>query len=196
MANRNPGRKRRLTPLGKLAVVFVCALLLLGGCFAVRGVLQSLYPQRYDDFVETYTAEHGLEKSFVYAVIKCESGFDPQAVSNVGARGLMQLMPETFRWLCSKTGEECTEDDLFDPAINVRYGCYLLHILLSEFAGEQSTAVAAYHAGIGNVGKWLQDERYSADGKTLRTIPFGTTERYVKRVKKVQRIYAALYDLD
>ncbi|MBR6314829.1 MAG: transglycosylase SLT domain-containing protein, partial [Clostridia bacterium] len=93
MANRNPGRKRRLTPLGKLAVVFVCALLLLGGCFAVRGVLQSLYPQRYDDFVETYTAEHGLEKSFVYAVIKCESGFDPQAVSPVGARGLMQIMP-------------------------------------------------------------------------------------------------------
>ena len=129
------------------------------------------------------------------AVIKCESGFDPEAVSPVGARGLMQLMPETFGWLQSKTGETLADDDLFDPSVNVRYGCYLLHILLSEFSDERDVAVAAYHAGIGNVSKWLQDERYSRNGKELRRIPFDSTAAYVKRVKKAQRIYAALYDI-
>ena len=197
----NPRRVHRKIHLRAVVLILLLCVgvgFLVGftGRFAVRSVLKSLYPLQYEKEVEIGCQAQNLPRSFVYAVIKCESGFDPQAVSNVGARGLMQLMPETFRWLCSKTGEECTEDDLFDPAINVRYGCYLLHILLSEFAGEQSTAVAAYHAGIGNVGKWLRDEQYSADGKTLRAIPFGTTERYVKRVKKVQRIYAALYDLD
>lgn len=192
--------RRRFHPRTVALILLLCVLagFLVGftGRLAVRGVLKSLYPLQYEKEVEIGCRAQNLPRSFVYAVIKCESGFDPQAVSNVGARGLMQLMPETFRWLCTKLGEEHAEDDLFDPAINVRYGCYLLRILLSEFSGEQSTAVAAYHAGIGNVGKWLRDEQYSADGKTLRTIPFGTTERYVKRVKKVQRIYAALYDLD
>ena len=192
MANRNPGRKRRLTPLGKLAVVFVCALLLLGGCFAVRGVLQSLYPQRYDDFVETYTAEHGLEKSFVYAVIKCESGFDPQAVSPVGARGLMQIMPETFEWLQSKTGEKNDLDALFDPETSVRYGCMLYEILLRQFPSPH-TAICAYHAGMGNVEKWLRDPQYSDDGKTLKNIPFPATAHYADKVLRVQKIYETLY---
>ena len=123
-------RKRKLTPLGKAAVALALVLSLVCGCFCARGVLQSLYPQRYDDFVETYTTAHGLEKSFVYAVIKCESGFDPQAVSPVGARGLMQIMPETFEWLQSKTGETNDLDALFDPETSIRYGCMLYEILL------------------------------------------------------------------
>ena len=153
------------------AVALVCAaavfLVFFGGRLAVRGVLKSLYPLQYEKEVEIGCQTQGLEKSFVFAVIKCESGFDREAVSSVGARGLMQLMPETFRWLQSKTGDELDDDDLFDPAVNVRYGCYLLHILLSEFSGEQDVAVAAYHAGIGNVSSWLKDERYSANGSTL-----------------------------
>ncbi len=195
---KNARRKRN--PAAVLVIVLVCAaaivLVFFGGRLAVRGVLKSLYPLQYEKEVEIGCQTQGLEKSFVFAVIKCESGFDSEAVSSVGARGLMQLMPETFRWLQSKTGDELDDDELFDPAVNVRYGCYLLRILLSEFSGEQDVAVAAYHAGIGNVSSWLQDERYSANGSTLHRIPFGTTAAYVKRVKKVQRIYAALYDME
>ena len=187
--------RRIRRPVAVAAVLVLCLLVGVCGRFAVRGVLKTLYPLQYEKEVEIGCRAQGLEKSFVFAVIKCESGFDPQAVSHVGARGLMQLMPETFDWLLSKTGETYTEDDLFDPKVNIRYGCYLLHILLSEFSGEQETAIAAYHAGIGNVTKWLQDETYSKDGRLLHRIPFGTTERYVKKVKKAQRIYAALYDM-
>ena len=189
---------RKRSPAAALVILLVCLAVgfLVGftGRLAVRGVLKSLYPVQFEKEVEIGCQTQGLEKSFVLAVIKCESGFDPEAVSHVGARGLMQLMPETFEWLQSKTGETLTEDDLFDPEVNIRYGCYLLHILLSEFSGEQDVAVAAYHAGIGNVSKWLQDERYSSNGKHLQRIPFDSTAAYVKRVKKAQRIYAALYD--
>ena len=191
---------RKRSPAAALVILLVCLAVgfLVGftGRLAVRGVLKSLYPLQYEKEVEIGCQTQGLEKSFVFAVIKCESGFDPEAVSHVGARGLMQLMPETFEWLQSKTGETLTEDDLFDPEVNIRYGCYLLRILLSEFSGEQDVAVAAYHAGIGNVSKWLQDERYSSNGKHLQRIPFDSTAAYVKRVKKVQRIYAALYDME
>ena len=193
MAKRNPGHKRKLTKLGKLAVLFVCALLLVGGRLVFRGALHSLYPQRYDDFVETYTAAHGLEKSFVYAVIKCESGFDPKAVSPVGARGLMQIMPETFEWLQSKTGENNDLDALFDPETSVRYGCMLYEILLRQFPSPH-TAVCAYHAGMGNVEKWLQDPKYSDDGKTLKNIPFPATAHYADKVMRVQKIYQKLYE--
>ena len=183
-------------PAAVAAALALCVLVFFGGRLAVRGVLKSLYPLQYEKEVEIGCQTQGLEKSFVLAVIKCESGFDTRALSSVGARGLMQLMPETFSWLQSKTGDKLTEDDLYDPAVNIRYGCYLLHILLSEFSGEESTAIAAYHAGIGNVSKWLQDERFSSNGKELHRIPFDSTAVYVKRVKQAQRIYAALYDIE
>ncbi len=192
--------RRRRSPAAIALVLLVCAavgfLVGFGGRFAVRGVLKTLYPLQFEKEVEIGCQTQGLEKSFVLAVIKCESGFDPGAVSPVGARGLMQLMPETFDWLQTKTGETLSADDLFEPEVNIRYGCYLLHVLLSEFSGEQDVAVAAYHAGSGNVSKWLQDERFSRNGKHLHRIPFDSTAVYVKRVKKAQRIYAALYDLD
>lgn len=162
--------------------------------FAGLSVAKTLYPLRYDDFVESYTEKYKLEKSFVFAVIKCESGYDNKAVSPVGARGLMQLMPETFLWLLTKTDEKLTEEDLFNPEINIKYGCMYYGMMKKQFKNTE-TAVAAYHAGTGNVTKWLSDKRYSSDGKTLYNIPFASTKAYVERVMKTQKIYEKIYDL-
>ena len=192
MAKRK--RKRRRKRLGCGTVALLCVLALVCGAFAARSVLHSLYPLRYDEFVEMYTEQFGLEKSFVLAVIQCESGFDPNAVSSVGACGLMQLMPETFRWLQTKTGESLPDDALFQPETSVRYGCLMLSLLLRQFP-EPHTAVCAYHAGMGNVENWLRDPRYSDDGKTLKAVPFPTTERYAERVLRTQKIYQLLYQL-
>ncbi len=156
-------------------------------------ILKVLYPTRYAEIVETTADEYGISPSFVYAVIECESGFDKNAVSSVGARGLMQIMPETFLWLQTKTKEELHEDSLFDPETNIKYGCYLYSILFNEFYSEE-TVVAAYHAGTGNVRKWLKDERYSPDGKTLTDIPFPSTKHYVNKVIKTRNIYEKLYN--
>ncbi len=155
-------------------------------------ILRVLYPTSYGDFVEFYAKENNLSPSFVFAVIECESGFDKNAVSSVGARGLMQIMPETFQWLQTKTGEALSDDKLFDPQTSVKYGCLFYGILMREFADE-ATAVAAYHAGMGNVQKWLKDERYSPDGKVLSDIPFPSTKSYVNKVIKTKIIYEKLY---
>ena len=192
MAKRR--RRRRRKRFGCAATALLCVLALVCGGFAVRTAMHSLYPLRYDEFVETYTVQHGLEKSFVLAVIKCESGFDPNAVSRVGACGLMQLMPETFQWLQSKTKETLSDDALFQPETAVRYGCLMLEILLRQFP-DPHTAICAYHAGMGNVENWLRDPRYSDDGVTLKAVPFPTTERYADKVLRTQKIYQLLYQL-
>ena len=126
-------------------------------------------------------------------VIECESGYDERAVSYADARGLMQLTPDTFRWLQSKRGESLSEEMLFDAETNIKYGCYFYGILFGKYKDE-ATAIAAYHAGMGNVSKWLKDERYSDDGKTLSDIPFKNTEKYVNKVMKTRNIYSKLYN--
>lgn len=156
--------------------------------------LKTAYPQKYTELVSEYAKETDLDESLVYSVIKNESSFNPEAQSGVGARGLMQITPETFDWAMNKLSEDgkYTESDLFTPEVNVRYGTYILSNLLKEYNNEK-TALAAYHAGRTNVRKWLADERYSKDGKTLYDIPFKDTKTYVERVEKAKEIYSDLY---
>ena len=160
----------------------------------VHLALQTVYPLKYSELVEKYSAEYNLDEAFVYAVIETESGFNKDAVSEVGARGLMQIMPDTFKWLKSKTGEKLPDDALFEPEVSIRYGCFLLRYLLDEFENEK-TALAAYHAGVGRVKKWLRDPEYSDDGKTVARIPYETTKNYTEKVMKTYHRYIKLYDL-
>lgn len=178
----------------KILSVFLVASVLSGVIYlaGVR-ITEILYPLSYKEIVERHTADYELSESFVFAVIKCESGFDEKAVSTAGAKGLMQLMPETFLWLCEKEGESYTVEALFDPEVNIKYGVLYYAMMLGRF-GNIETAVAAYHAGTTNVKKWLSDERYSLDGKTLYNIPFPSTKAYVERVMKTQSIYEKLME--
>lgn len=174
--------------------VIVTAIVAVLFHYGRSSVTKTLYPTKYNEFVETYCEEYNLEKSFIYAVIKCESDFDKNAVSSVNAKGLMQLMPDTFDWLKTRLHEpELSEDMLFDPKTSIRYGCYLYRYLIDDF-GDVEVAVAAYHAGLGNAAKWLKNKEYSDDGKTLKKIPFPSTEQYVKKVMKTKQIYEDLYD--
>lgn len=191
MASKVITLKKRLTKvITALAVSFLVMTVIFFGSVSI---LKTLYPMKYGNFVEIYAAENNLDEYFVYAVIECESGYDEKAVSYADARGLMQLTPETFEWLRSKKGEDLGEEMLFDAETNIKYGCYFYGILFGKYADER-TALAAYHAGMGNVSKWLKDERYSRDGKTLYDIPFKNTENYVNKVIKTRNIYSKLYN--
>ena len=156
--------------------------------------LKAAYPEKYSGLVKKYAVQNNLDPNLVYAVIKCESSFNPGAQSNIGALGLMQITPPTFEWAMSKDRpvQQYTDDDLFTPDINIHYGTVVLSALLREF-GNVGTAVAAYHAGRGNVNKWLKNADYSKDGKTLYYIPFADTRAYVGRVESARKIYAELY---
>ncbi len=150
---------------------------------AVNGV-------KYTSYVYRYAEEFDVDPNLVFAIIKNESNFDPDAESPVGAKGLMQIMPETFSWLQNYKYGEVTldEDDLFEPDINIKYGCIFLEFLTQKYE-VTSTVVAAYNAGFGIVDTWLNTSEYSSDGKTLSYIPYSETSVYVDRVMNSKRYY-------
>lgn len=186
---KSPAHKKLTDSLLVFLLVFSLIAVIY---FGTVSILKTLYPRRYIEFVENYSQSNNLSEEFVFAVIECESGFDNRAVSYLGAKGLMQIMPETFIWLQEKRGENLPEDSLFNPETAIDYGCYFYGMLLSQFENE-ATAVAAYHAGAAQVEKWLSDESCSDDGKTLKDIPYPTTKKYVEKVMRVKNIYNKLY---
>lgn len=156
-------------------------------------VSEYLYPKKYTEYVEKYSAEYEISENLLYAVIRTESGFDPNAVSSVGARGLTQITEDTFDWLLTKTGEDYTFDDLFTPEISIKYSALFLSILQDEYAITE-TVIAAYHAGMGNVSSWLADSRYSDDGQHLKTTPISDTNHYVDKVSSAMDRYYNIYN--
>lgn len=181
-------KSKKIIALLAIVLVFLSIVAYHGS----KSLLKTLYPCEYSDIVESNAKDNNLSPWFVYAVIKCESDFVSDAVSHTGAVGLMQIMPDTFTWISGKLGEENNFDKASQPGVNIKYGCYLYGYLMEKYQNEE-TAVAAYHAGIGSVNKWLKDESYSSDGKTLHTIPFPTTAKYVKKVIETKNIYEKLY---
>jgi len=155
--------------------------------------LRHTHPIEYSDFVELAAKEHDLDKFLIYAVIKTESGFDPDAVSNVGARGLMQIMPDTFNWINDhRLDEDLTYAAMFNPEDNIRYGAYLISYHMRHY-NNVDNSLAAYHAGDGRVDEWLKSKEYSSDGETLHTIPIKDTSHYVNKVNKAYETYIKLY---
>lgn len=104
------------------------------------------------DIVAKAAAEHQLDPALLNAMIWVESRFEPKAKSPSGARGLMQLMPATAAYLAKRMGEASAR--AYDPEFNVRAGALYLAEMLAKF-GDETRAVAAYHAGPGNVNKWV-----------------------------------------
>ncbi len=146
------------------------------------------YPLEYSELVAAASAEFSVPEDLIFAVIKCESNFDANARSNAGAVGLMQLMPATFDEVASRLKESPETDRINTPEYSIRYGSFYLSYLIRYF-GDESTAVAAYNAGMGNVKSWLADSRYSSDGKTLDSIPYKETKNYVEKVTKAREQY-------
>lgn len=190
-------RRRRRRSKGPAAVVIlmvvaVVSVVLLRSAWDQAEHKQ--YPLLYRECVERESAAFELDPFLVYAVIKAESGFDETAGSSAGACGLMQLMPQTFTWMQTKLGEEdiYTEEDIFDPEVNIHYGCALLRLLIDLY-GSEETAVCAYNAGMGNVSDWLEDPALSSDGIHLLSIPYEETRQYLQRVEKNRAMYRELY---
>ena len=188
-------RRRRLAA----GAVALCLLALLAALvFWLAGgreqMEELLYPREYSQYVEKYSAQYGVDPLLVYAVIYNESRFRPDAQSEVGARGLMQMMEDAFEWTKYRLEPEsdAVYDDMYDPETNIRYGTYMLSLLLEEF-GTVDNALCAYHAGWGSVKNWLADPAYSSDGVHVETIPFADTRTYVERVNKTLQIYQRLY---
>ncbi len=173
--------------MAKKRAVIAVTLCVLMSLF-VLGAVFSAYRRPFRKIAE----DSGVSPSLVYAVMKAESGFREQALSGAGAVGLMQLMPSTAEFICRKEGIAFEAERLSEGEYNVRLGCKYLAYLLKRFS-EERTALAAYNAGEGTVTEWLSDRTLSADGVTLKEIPYPETAGYVKKVEKFRKIYEFLY---
>ncbi len=179
----------------KIIALLLAVVLLVSMPTLVRKVKEQLYPCKYADVVETYAAEYDLDPLLIYTFIRTESSFEPDAVSEVGARGLMQMTEETFEWIKTKLApeEDITFADLYDPACAVRFGAYYLRLCLDRYGGDVATAAAAYHSGWGTVDSLLNHEDYAGDGKTLPTFPYSRMNHYVEKILHGYERYTELY---
>lgn len=183
----------------RLAVQFIKALVVLALWAGVVSVLygtdrvkQLLYPIHYAGTIGSAAQEHGVDPFIVAAIVKVESRFRPGVVSSRGARGLMQIMPDTGRWAAEQLRIEAYYDDmLMDPEVNVRIGSWYLRRLLDAYKGDIVIALAAYNGGPANVDRWLAEGRWSGRADELAAIPFPETAEYVRRVTTAYKDFVA-----
>jgi soluble lytic murein transglycosylase-like protein len=156
---------------------------------------RSLYPLPNPTLVRRAAREGGVDWSLLAGVVREESRWDPRALSVVGARGLVQLMPATGITVAEASGLPTpTPDDLFDPRLNLLLGATELGRLVEVFGGRWAPAVAAYNAGEAQAREWLRQcgPEYTRM-RYLLNISFGVTRTYTAEVLSAAVSYRELY---
>lgn len=156
---------------------------------------QYSYPRAYDMVVNHYAKDRVIPNELIWSIMRAETIYRPDAVSPVGARGLMQVMPMTGRRLASLMGEEMVAvDDLMRPATSIKYGSFYLKRLMNKFHNNVPLVAAAYNGGPHRVHAWMHYFGGLELDEFIEHIPFLETRNYVKKVSKYQAIYNLLYN--
>lgn len=175
----------------RLTILFIIALSLIIKYIVLPSMV---FPRKYKEQVYISANNHEVDPLLIFSIIKAESKFDPNAISNRGAKGLMQIMNQTGEWGAEELNMQgFTTDQLFDPAVNIEIGSWYVGKLIRQYDGDIPTLLAAYNAGTGNVYKWRNNKDYSSDGVTVDYIPFGETRDYIKKVARYFKCYKYLY---
>jgi soluble lytic murein transglycosylase len=205
-ARTTTGRSRRQPSRARKRQVLRRRLLLAAGfAITVAAVLSLVHPVdkavqeiqlplRHEDIIRQQSERKHVDASLIAAVIYTESHFRDQT-SVAGAKGLMQLMPDTADYIARKSGGTAFErTDLATPQINISYGTWYLRYLLTKYHGNTVLTLAAYNAGEGKVDEWWRAA--SARGETFKVaehIPFPETRNYVHRVLAARAEYRRTY---
>lgn len=150
-------------------------------------VIESLFPNKYRNLVKAKS--NAVDEKILLSLIRQESAFNEKARSIVGARGLMQIMPATGRQFI----RNLKAHKLYNPELNVSIGAQYLEKLLRRYDGSLIFALAAYNAGMGNVGKWQRSIPFKDDEiSNIEMIPFKETRNYVKLIYRNLFFYSYL----
>jgi soluble lytic murein transglycosylase len=159
-------------------------------------VLRLIYPLAFADTLALDARARGLDPALVAAVIREESAFNPRAVSGVGARGLMQVMPSVGRQLAESRRLGPWDPSLLDdPGINLSLGVAHLATFQSQEGGSLERTLAAYNAGPSRVRLWATKRGADNPEVFVERIPFTDTRDYVRAIVHGRNVYAALYGL-
>jgi soluble lytic murein transglycosylase len=195
--SRRPSRARlRRRRLAAVAAAAVLGALVAG--VVVSGVLDEAVreitlPLSHDDIIRQQAADKNVDAALIAAVIYEESRFRDQT-SRAGARGLMQITPETADFIARRSGGiRFEQSDLATPQINIAYGAWFLRYLIDHYDGNETLAVAAYNAGQSNVDRWVARAGGPAQFDSARHIPFPETRAYVENVQERRHQYRDTY---
>lgn len=182
-----------------ILIVFLIIVVIFGAIkiFGIQEkIMKKMYPRTYSEFVNKYAVEYDVDPLLVYAVIKAESNFDKNVVSNCNAKGVMQLMDTTAEEVAGNIMPDTSfeSDILFDAEINIKIGTKYLSELIEKY-NNYYVAVAAYNAGIGTVDKWIEAGIIKADGSDIENIPYKETNNYVRKIIRDYGVYTKLYSI-
>ena len=160
----------------------------------IQGFWQCVYPLGYIDLVRQHAKQRGLDSYLVLALIREESAFAPRALSRTGARGLMQLMPQTADLVARENRLPAVAPTALDtPEVNIQLGAIHLADLLRDHNANLSLSLASYNAGKQAVQRWLQRFGFADEAEFIEDIPYAETRNYVKRVLGNYERYSSLY---
>jgi len=195
---RRPSRarvRRRRLIIAALAIglVGVAAMVIEGADPLEDAVREITLPLHHEDIIRQQAADKEIDPALIAAVIYEESRFRDQT-SHAGARGLMQITPETAEFIARRSGGVLFEQaDLATPQINIAYGAWYLRYLIDHYGGSETLAIAAYNAGQTNVDHWVQDAGGPKSFDSARHIRFPETRAYVANVQERRRQYREHY---
>jgi soluble lytic murein transglycosylase len=187
-------RRRRLAAVLVAAVLGAVVAAVAVGVGGLGDQLREItLPLRHDDIIRQQAADKDLDPALIAAVIYEESRFRDQT-SHAGARGLMQITPDTAQFIARNSGGiRFVQEDLATPQINIAYGSYYLRYLLDRYDGNETLAIAAYNAGHGNVDRWVASAGGPDKFDAVKDIPFPETRSYVAAVLKTRDDYRQHY---
>jgi len=152
-----------------------------------------LFPEPWWETIKAESAKNNLDPYFVASLIRQESEFDPSAISNKSAYGLMQLLPSVGRQMAKEEGIAHFQTfQLLDPAMNIRLGTRYIRQMLDRFGGVEEYALAAYNAGDNRVVDWEAAGPYSGMDEFVESIPFTQTREYVEAILRNEEMYRAI----
>jgi soluble lytic murein transglycosylase len=156
-----------------------------------------IYPTPYAPLVVAESRAFDVDPRLLYSLMRQESLFNPGATSWVGARGLAQVMPATGEGIAQNLGvADFHIDDLYRPAVSVRFGAYYIGQSMSSMEGSIHGGLAAYNGGLGNAYRWAGGGSSVADADLFTEfIDYPETETYIKRVYGYYGTYQRLYTL-
>ena len=159
-----------------------------------RLIWEATYPQAFSPLIEDVAGDEGIPPSFVRAIAREESSFDPEVVSWAKAYGLVQLIMPTAKRFASEVGEKATPRTLKKPSVNLKIGARYMAWLWDRLNENPALVPSAYNAGEGAVRRWLQEDAARPLDVFIEEIPYDETRRYTRRVLQTYGVYQWLAD--
>lgn len=181
----------------KIIILIFSTIIVFVFCFVFKDViLKMFYSKKYEEIVSIYSEKYSVDENLIFAIIKAESDFDKNVISNKGAVGLMQLMNNTAKEVALKNNIEINSNnitqELLNPEKNIEIGTKYTEMMIRKY-GNIQVALAAYNAGTGTIDNWIEKGIIKADGSDIEKIPYKETNIYVRKILRNYEMYKNLY---